>query len=112
LRIARGISRLGESVSSPREAAPSKPPNDRNPNTAALATADTDVPGGSLNASTVIVCPFGEEPAISLTTITTMRIRISVTEMPSTPSSERVATRMSPNARNAISTAAISAITR
>jgi hypothetical protein len=76
------------SVSSPSAAAPSKPANDRKPNTAALAMADSDVPLGSLNASAVIVCPFGEEPASSLTRITT------------------------PNARNAIRTAAISAITR
>jgi hypothetical protein len=54
---------------------------------------------------------WGAEPPISLTTITTMRIRISVTEMPSMPSSERVAIRMSPNASTAIRTAAMSAIT-
>jgi hypothetical protein len=39
-----------------------------------------------------------------------MRITISATEMPSMPSSERVATRMSPNARNAIPAPATSAI--
>jgi hypothetical protein len=65
-----------------------------------------------LNASAVIVWPCGAEPAISLTTITTIRIRISVTEMPSIPSSDRVAIRMSPKAKSAMMTAAIAAITK
>ena len=112
MRIARGISRRGLSVSSPSAAAPSNPANDRKPNTAALATAESEVPLGSLNASSVIDWPCGADPPISLTTITTIRITISVTEMPSMPSSERVATRMSPNASIAMITAAIAAITK
>ena len=96
LRMARGISRRGLSVSSPSDAAPSKPAKDRNPNTAAPPTADSDVPPGSLKALRVIEVPCGEEPPMSLTTMTIMRITIRVTEIPSIPSSERVATRMSP----------------
>ena len=42
---------------------------------------------------------LGAEPPITFAKMTTISTRISVTEMPSMPSSERVATRMSPNAR-------------
>jgi hypothetical protein len=42
--------------------------------------------------------------------ITTISTRISSTEMPSMPSSDRVATRMSPKARTATKTIAISAM--
>ena len=77
-----------------------------------MAIAENETPLGILNASIVIVCPLGAEPPISLTTITIIRIRISVTEMPSMLSSERVAKRMSPNARNAMITPAIAAITK
>src|ERR1041384_1910092 len=49
--IAREMLRLGLFVSSPSAAAPSKPANDRKPNTAAVATASNDVPLGSANRS-------------------------------------------------------------
>ncbi len=103
--------RRGSAVSSPSVAAPSKPANDRNPNTAAVAIASSVVPDGRLNASpSDDSWPSGVEPAISRTKMTTTRITISPTEMPSMVSSERVATRMSPPAMNAISTAETSAI--
>ena len=110
LRIARGISRRGLSVSSPSEAAPSKPAKDRKPNTAALPTTLSDVPLGSLKALAVIEVPCGEVPAISLMPMTIFRITMRVTEMPSMPSSERAAMRMSPYARMAMMTPAAKAI--
>src|SRR5215213_736687 len=44
--MARGMLRRGLSVSSPREAAPSKPPNERSPKTAAKATVPNPTPLG------------------------------------------------------------------
>src|SRR4051794_41083360 len=108
---ARGMLRRGSAVSSPSAAAPSKPANDRKPNTAAVATASSDVPLGSLNASAnEDSCPAGADPPISFAKITTTRMTIRVTEMPSIVSSDRVATRMSPAAMNEISAAETSAI--
>ncbi len=40
MKIARGMLRPGSSVSSPSEAAPSKPPKDRKPNTDATAMVE------------------------------------------------------------------------
>jgi hypothetical protein len=94
---ARGMFRRGLSVSSPSAAAPSNPANDRKPNTAAVATVSSDVPDGRLNASEREWLPSpGAVPASSLAKMTTTRITISATEIPSIVSSERVATRMSP----------------
>src|SRR4051794_34973697 len=108
---ARGMLRRGSAVSSPSEAAPSKPANDRKPNTAAVATASNDVPLGSENASpSDDSWPSGAEPPINRAKMTTTRITISVTEMPSIVSSERVATRMSPAAMSQMSAAETSAI--
>ena len=64
---------------------PRSPPKERKPNTAAPPTADSAVPAGSLKASTVIDVPCGELPAMSLATMTIIRITISVTEIPSMP---------------------------
>ena len=110
-RIARGMSRLGFVLSSPSDAAPSKPAKERNPNTDALATADSETPPGMLNASSVSFCPWGEVPPATFTTMTIIRMMISVTEIPSIPSSDRVATRMSPKASTAIKAAATRATT-
>jgi hypothetical protein len=99
-------------VSSPRAAAPSKPAKERNPNTAALATAESEVPLGILNASRVTVWPWGAEPPASLATMMIMRIKIRVTEMPSMVSRNRVAMRMSPKASTAMRTAATAAMTK
>jgi hypothetical protein len=52
-RIARGMLRLGSLVSSPIAAAPSNPPKDRKPNTAAVATVSTELPDGTLKMSAV-----------------------------------------------------------
>ena len=95
-RIARGMLRVGSSVSSPSEAAPSNPPKDRKPNTAAVATVSSDVPSGILKMSAVKPCPCGASPVASFTKMTITRITISATERPSRPSSERVTARMSP----------------
>src|SRR5215213_7989517 len=46
--MARGMLRRGLSVSSPREAAPSKPPNERSPKTAARATVPRPTPLGGV----------------------------------------------------------------
>src|ERR1017187_2893227 len=46
--MARGMSRLGWLVSSPRRAAASKPAKDRNPNTTPRKIADSGVPYGRL----------------------------------------------------------------
>ena len=103
--------RRGSSVSSPSAAAPSKPANDRNPNTEAVAIASSVVPLGRLNASpSEDSWPLGASPTISRTKMTTTRITISATENPSIVSSERVAKRMSPPAITVISAAETSAI--
>jgi hypothetical protein len=94
--IARGMLRVGSSVSSPSAAAPSKPAKERKPNTAAVATVSSDVPDGTLKMSAVKPWSSGALPARSLTKMTTMRTTMRITEMPSRPSSDRVATRMSP----------------
>ena len=94
--IARGMLRRGLSVSSPSAAAPSKPANDRKPNTAAVAITSSDVPPGTENTSPLKPWSRGAEPAASLTKMTTISSTISATEIASMPSSERVATRMSP----------------
>jgi hypothetical protein len=94
--IARGMLRVGSLVSSPSDAAPSKPANDRKPKTAAVATVSSDVPDGTLKMSAVMPWSWGAVPAISLTKMITMRTTMRSTEIPSRPSRERVATRMSP----------------
>ena len=109
MKIARGMLRPGSLVSSPSDAAPSKPPKDRKPNTAATATVENEMPLAGANTLSVKLWSLGAEPPMTLAKITTIRIRISSTEIPSMPSSERVATRMSPNARIATPTIAIRA---
>jgi hypothetical protein len=54
------------------------------------------VPAAGTNGSSVNPCPFGAEPPITFQKMTTIRIRISVTERPSNESSARVATLTSP----------------
>jgi hypothetical protein len=56
----------------------------------------SDVPDGSLKMSGVKPWSCGAEPAMSLTKMTMTRTTMRITEIPSKPSSERVATRMSP----------------
>src|SRR5919206_4569168 len=103
--------RRGLSVSSPSDAAPSKPAKDRKPNTAAVATVSTEVPPGTEKTSAVKPWLPGSVPVASFTKITTTRKTISATEMPSRPSSDRVATRMSPYASQAMRAPATSAMT-
>jgi hypothetical protein len=88
--------RRGLFVSSPSAAAPSKPPKESSPKTDANATAPTVVPDSGTNGFSVKPCPFGAEPPITFQKMTTTRITISVTEMPSNESSARVATLTSP----------------
>ena len=107
-KIARGMLRPGSLVSSPSDAAPSKPPKDRKPNTAAIATVENGMPPGGEKTSSVNSWSLGAEPPSTLAKITTISTRISVTEMPSMLSSVRVATRMSPNARMPTNTIATS----
>ena len=52
-RIARGMSRRGFSVSSPSEAAASKPANERKPNTRPIESAVAPTPEGGLNTLSV-----------------------------------------------------------
>jgi len=108
--IARGMSRRGLSVSSPREAAPSKPANERSPKTAAKATVPRPTPLGSVKGESVKLWPLGAEPAITLAKMTTTTITMSVTVSPSIVSNARVATRTSPYATNQMSAAATSEI--
>ena len=110
VKIARGMLRAGLSVSSPSEAAPSKPPKDRKPKTAAMATVENGMPPGGEKTSSVKSWSLGAEPPRTFAKITTISTRISSTEIPSMPSSERVATRMSPKARIATKTIATSAM--
>ena len=109
MKIARGMLRPGSSVSSPSEAAPSKPPKDRKPNTEATAIVDSEIPLAGEKTLSVKPWSLGAEPPITLAKMTTISTRISVTEMPSRLSSVRVATRMSPNAKIAMNTIATSA---
>jgi hypothetical protein len=51
--MARGISRRGLFVSSPKEAAPSKPPNESSPKTAARATVPNPTPLGGVKGESV-----------------------------------------------------------
>jgi hypothetical protein len=109
--MARGMSRRGLSVSSPREAAPSKPPNERSPKTAARATVPNPTPLGGVKGESVKLWPLGAVPANTLAKMTTTTTTISVTVSPSMLSNARVATRTSPYAMNQISAAATSEIT-
>jgi hypothetical protein len=102
--------RVGLSVSSPSDAAPSNPPKERKPKTAAMATVENGMPPGGEKTSSVKSWSLGADPPMTFAKITTISTRISSTEMPSMPSSERVATRMSPKARIATKTIAISAM--
>ena len=110
VKIARGMLRVGLSVSSPSEAAPSNPPKDRKPKTAAIATVENGMPPGGEKTSSVKSWSLGAEPPRTFARITTISTMISSTESPSMPSSERVATRMSPKARSATNTIATSAM--
>jgi hypothetical protein len=109
--MARGMSRRGLSVSSPKEAAPSKPPNERSPKTAAKATVPMPTPLGSVKGESVKPWPFGAVPAMTLAKMTTTTITMSVTVSPSMVSKARVATLTSPYATNQMSAAATSEIT-
>ena len=96
-RIARGTSRRGFSVSSPSAAAPSNPPNDRNASTMPRPSAERVTPLGSENTSLEYPAPGGCVPTpASFRKMTTIRITISVMEMPSIESSTRVTTFTSP----------------
>ena len=102
--------RLGLSVSSPSEAAPSNPPKERKPKTAAIATVENGMPPGGEKTSSVKSWSLGAEPPTTFARMTMISTTISSTEIPSMPSRERVATRMSPNARNATKTIATRAM--
>ena len=52
-RIARGMSRRGSCVSSPSEAAASKPANERKPNTSPIESAVAPTPDGGLKTLSV-----------------------------------------------------------
>ena len=95
-RIARGISRRGLSVSSPRAAAPSNPANERKASTAPSPNAPRPTPSGSENASALMPPWPGGEPPISLAKMTTTSTAMSVTETTSIESRARVVTLMSP----------------
>ena len=92
-RIARGIARFGSFVSSPSVAAASKPPKERNPNTAPRNTPDQPVPGLKVNTLSVKWWPDGAVPLINRTAITTVTSRISAMVALSMPSSRLVARR-------------------
>ena len=71
--------------------------------------ADSEILSRGEKTDSVKPWLLGAEPPITFAKITTISTRISSTEIPSMPSSDRVATRMSPNARIAKTTIAISA---
>lgn len=81
--MARGMSRRGLSVSSLKDAAPSKPANERSPKTAARATVLKPTPLGSVRGESVKLYPPGAESASTLAKMTTTTITISVTVSPS-----------------------------
>lgn len=84
------MSRFGSRVSSPRVAAASKPAKDRKPKTTPRNTADSSVPGATVNTLRSKVCPSGAEPDTSRTRMIAEMTRISATVTPSTVSSTLV----------------------
>ena len=88
--IARGTSRRGFLVSSPRVAAPSNPANDRNPKTTPRNTFGTSEPAAMVNTDRSKLWPPGALPASSRVSTAAATIRISSTVSPSTTSMNRV----------------------
>src|ERR1700716_1297107 len=80
--MAIGMARLGLVVSSPREAAASKPANDKKPNTMPKNRVLVDIPGGTVNMSRVKRCPPGALPATTrITTTTAMTTMTAVVQI-------------------------------
>ena len=75
-----------------------------------MATVENEMPAVGENTSSVNSWSLGAEPPMTFARITTISTTIISTEIPSMPSSERVATRMSPKARIATNTIATSAM--
>lgn len=92
MTMARGMSRLGSRVSSPRAAAPSKPAKARKPKTAAAAITATPVPLGRARKPASRVRPPGAVPVPGRTRITTSSRTTSTAPISSAVSSERVTT--------------------
>src|SRR5215217_1328005 len=76
--MARGMSRQGLSVSSPKDAAPSKPANERSPKTASRVTVPRPTPLGSVKRESVKLWAPGAEPASTLAKMTTITISVTV----------------------------------
>ena len=85
MKIARGMLRVGLSVSSPSDAAPSNPPNERKPNTAAIATVENGMPPGGEKTSSVKSWSLGAEPPIELRRRSRRSGQDQRTEIPSMP---------------------------
>src|ERR1700759_3589615 len=62
-KMARGMSRVGLVVSSPKVEAASNPAKDRKPNTTARNRGEKLVPAGGANTLSVKWCPPGAAPA-------------------------------------------------
>src|ERR1019366_7990454 len=88
--MARGMSRLGCLVSSPRVDAASKPAKDRKPKTTPRKTVDSGVPEGRLNTDQATPSPCGALWPASLPNTIAITMTIKATVMASAASSSRV----------------------
>jgi len=85
--MALGMARRGFFVSSPSDADASNPAKDRNPNTMPRNSVLPPMSGGTVNMSSVRVCPPGAWPEATRTITTTAMSRISAVVLISTQSS-------------------------
>ena len=93
------MSAAGFSLSSPSEAAASKPANERKPKTRPIESAFVPTPEGGLKTLSVKSWLAGVLPPMTLISTTTATMMMSATVRPSIESSTRVATRSRPRSR-------------